>query len=66
LGCSVCCSWEYVGELWELTEKLKEFDVNIMEPFGNLIGTSKSKKFENCLEINFGIVSKNKSELALA
>jgi hypothetical protein len=37
-----------------------------MEPFGNLIGTSKSPKIENCLEINFGIVPKNKSELALA
>jgi len=33
-----------------------------MEPFGNLIGTSKSQKIKNCLEINFGIVPKKKSQ----
>jgi len=36
-----------------------------MEPFGNLIGTSKSQKIKNCLEINFGIVPKKKVRTGL-
>jgi hypothetical protein len=44
----------YWGIFWEPIGKLKELDGTPWKPFGNLVG------IQICLEIKFGIISKNK------
>jgi hypothetical protein len=45
--------------------KLRELDANPMETFWELGGNIKPKN-ESCLEINFGIIPRNKLALTLA